>query len=85
MIAQQLVKLMLEKAGNGNALTLDAAVRAFYKEQNGGKPVDPKVVPKKSTDNVVVYMLGGGSYYEYDTLQTFAAETQREVSKGTNV
>ncbi len=38
------------------------------------------MVPKKTTDNVVVYMLGGGSFYEYDTLQALATETNRNVS-----
>jgi len=30
-------------------------------------------------DNVIVYVMGGGSFYEYDTLQTLATQTERNV------
>jgi len=30
-------------------------------------------------ENIIVYMLGGGSFYEYDTLQTLATQTGRTV------
>lgn len=41
--------------------------------------VSSKEVPKRVSENVVAYMIGGGSLYDYETVQELAAKRKNNV------
>jgi hypothetical protein len=60
---------MIDSDSSETTMTLDKS----------GKPVEPKTMLKKSSEKIIVYTIGGGTYYEYEMLQSMAAETGKEV------